>query len=148
MSKAFWQQKSLQQMTQREWELLCDGCGRCCLLKLLDEDTDELFFTRVSCYLLDIESCRCQDYEHRKLRVPQCLQLRQMTEAEFQWLPASCAYRRLAEGRGLPRWHPLVSGDSNSVQAQGISIRGYALSEDHIHADELAQHIIELSDID
>ena len=145
MSESFWLDKELQQMTEHEWESLCDGCGRCCLLKLQDEETGELHFTNVNCHLLNTQSCRCNDYINRKFRVPECLRLRTMSLEEYQWLPESCAYRRLAEGKSLPQWHPLISGDANSVVEAGISIRGMSVSEDYIHPEQLVEHIIILS---
>lgn len=145
MKKPFWHEKSLQQMTDEEWESLCDGCGRCCLLKLEDEDTGELFFTNVSCHLLDIEHCRCKDYPNRKFRVPECLQVRKMRQLEYQWLPETCAYRLLSEEKPLPEWHPLVSHQQTTVRFAGISISEFAVSEDYIHPDQLADHIINLA---
>lgn len=145
MTELFWQTKKLQQMNDEEWESLCDGCARCCLIKLEDEDTNELYYTNVSCHLLDIEACRCGDYANRKFRVPECLQLRKMTEAEYQWLPQTCAYRRLSEGKALPEWHPLITADVESVAAAGIKVSGFALSEDSVYPDQLEDHIIELS---
>jgi len=145
MTKNFWQTKTLQQMTDSEWESLCDHCARCCLLKLEDEDTSELFFTNVSCHLLDIEKCSCKDYFNRKFLVPECLRVRKMPMSEYQWLPATCAYRLIAEGKPLPDWHPLISGNQQSVQQAGISVDGFAVSEDYIHPQQLQDHIIELS---
>lgn len=142
----FWQSKSLQQMNNEEWESLCDGCARCCLIKLEDEDTNALFFTRISCHLLDIKACRCGDYANRKFLVPECLQINKMTQEEYQWLPKTCAYRRLSEGKSLPEWHPLISGDVNSVAAAGIKVSGFATSEDSVPPAQYEDYIIELSD--
>jgi uncharacterized cysteine cluster protein YcgN (CxxCxxCC family) len=126
---AFWDEKTLEQMTPAEWESLCDGCGRCCLHKLRDEDTDELHFTSVACRLLDLQSCRCGDYANRRRLVPDCLRLTPSLVREIDWLPPSCAYRRLAEGKALAWWHPLVSGDPDTVHQSGVSVRGRVVGE-------------------
>ncbi len=127
----FWKTKSLNDLTQGEWESLCDGCGKCCLNKLIN-DVDELFFTDVACRLLDLGSCRCGNYAERKKHVPDCQVLTPENISEFRWLPFTCAYRLVAEGKDLAGWHPLVSGDPESVHRAGISIRGRAFSEDEI----------------
>lgn len=144
MSEPFWQSKTLAQMSETEWESLCDGCGRCCLIKLEDADSGELHFTNVSCHLLDIARCRCSDYRNRRFRVPECLQVSRMKDEEYQWLPTSCAYRLLAEGRPLYDWHPLISGRQASVDEAGITVAALAQSEDTVHPRELQEHIIEL----
>ena len=125
----FWTTKTLEEMTPEEWESLCDGCGRCCLHKLRDEETEELSFTNVACRLLDLKTCRCRHYERRRDQVPDCVSLTPQTVREIDWLPPSCAYRRLAEGRGLSWWHPLVSGDPATVHQAGVSVRGRAVDE-------------------
>jgi uncharacterized cysteine cluster protein YcgN (CxxCxxCC family) len=135
----FWKAKRLEEMTAAEWESLCDGCGRCCLHKLRDEESGALSFTNVACRLLDLYSCRCSDYAARRRRVPDCVQLSPRALGEIDWLPPSCAYRRLAEGRELAWWHPLVSGDPESVHRAGVSVRGRALSE--TRAGALEDHV-------
>jgi len=129
-------------MTSREWELLCDGCGRCCLHKLEDIDTGLVFYTRVACELLDEETGRCRDYENRWSRVRDCLRIDPMDTAQYKWLPLTCAYRTLAEGRPLEWWHPLVSGKSSTVSEAGISVAGRTISEKSVAPDDLEDHII------
>jgi uncharacterized cysteine cluster protein YcgN (CxxCxxCC family) len=125
----FWKTKTLEEMTHEEWESLCDGCGRCCLHKLRDDATGELSFTTVACRLLDTHSCQCSDYPKRRRRVPDCVSLTPALVREIDWLPPSCAYRRVAEGKGLAWWHPLVSGDKNTVHEAGVSVRDRVISE-------------------
>ena len=146
--KPFWERKSLEQMTPKEWESLCDGCGRCCLNKLEDEDTLEIFFTNVACQLLDGERCRCRQYKRRFSVVPDCLSLTPANVFENTALPKSCAYRRLSEGKSLADWHPLISGDPNSVHTAGISVRGRSFSEAFIPEDQFEAHIVNWFDDD
>ncbi len=137
---AFWRRKTLAEMTTAEWESLCDGCGRCCLHKLRHEEDDSLSFTNVACRLLDLQTCRCTDYAQRRRRVPDCVRLTPAEVAAIDWLPPSCAYRRLEEGRDLAWWHPLVSGDPETVHQAGISVRDRAVSERT--AGPLEHHIV------
>ena len=121
--RPFWETKSLEEMSPAEWESLCDGCARCCLVKLEDEDSGEIGYTDVGCTLLDAGRCRCREYEHRQAKVADCVRLTPEAVRTLRWLPPTCAYRLLAEGRGLYWWHPLVSGDPATVHAAGISVR-------------------------
>jgi len=129
MKDEYWKRKSLSEMTPQEWEGLCDGCALCCLHKVEDEDTGEVYFTDLACRLLDLDTCRCCDYANRSQEVADCLTLTADQPDQFDWLPDSCAYRRLSNGQDLPGWHPLVTGDPNSVHKAGISIKEYAISE-------------------
>ncbi len=139
----FWKTKSLAEMSDSEWESLCDGCGRCCLVKLEDEDTAEIHFTDIGCRLLDGDTCRCRDYPNRTAKVHDCVRLTPKNLAELNWLPSTCAYRLLGSGRDLYWWHPLVSGDGESVAAAGISVRGRVFAdEDALPDDQLADHIV------
>ncbi|MFN3513628.1 MAG: YcgN family cysteine cluster protein [Phenylobacterium sp.] len=128
-SRPFWETKSLEHMTAAEWESLCDGCGLCCLVRFEDEDTGEIIPTRVHCRLFDPKSCRCADYVNRKAHVPDCIKLTPHNIEALEWMPKSCAYRRLYEGRGLAAWHPLISGDPESVHRARVSVRGETVSE-------------------
>jgi len=135
----FWQRKRLADMTPAEWESLCDGCGLCCLHKIMDEDTGDIAVTDVACRLLDLDTCRCSNYADRHRHVPDCVHLTAETASRLKWLPSTCAYRLLARGRPLFDWHPLVSGDPQSVHRAGISARGAAVSEDHV--EDLEEHV-------
>ncbi len=144
LSARFWEKKPLDRMTRREWEALCDGCGKCCLNKLEDEDTGEIELTRVACRLLDDATCLCAHYEIRHQFVPECIVLRPSTlEKNLYWMPATCAYRLLWEGKPLYDWHPLISGDPESVHRAGVSLRGQTVSEFDTPEEDWEDHIIE-----
>jgi uncharacterized protein len=140
----FWKTKTLAEMSRTEWESLCDGCGRCCLNKLEDEDTGEFLYTKAACKLLDLKSCQCTDYMNRAARVPDCVTLTAANVGELGWLPHSCAYRLLSDGESLKWWHPLVSGRAETVVEAGISVAGVAYSEEGITVDDLVEHLWKL----
>lgn len=137
----FWETKTLAQMSAQEWESVCDGCGKCCLHKLEDADSGEIHYTRVVCDLIDLASCQCTRYSQRTSLVPECIDLRQPDFSNYHWLPATCAYRLLNDGKPLPSWHPLVSGDPESVKEAGVSITSYALKATGV--ERLEEHVIE-----
>jgi uncharacterized cysteine cluster protein YcgN (CxxCxxCC family) len=143
VSTPFWKTKPLAEMTAAEWESLCDGCGRCCLIKLEDEDTAEIWFTDVACALLDRDACRCTDYRNRTARMPDCVALTPDRIGELSWLPPTCAYRLIDEGEDLYWWHPLVSGDPETVHTAGISVRGRTCTEGDVREDELEDRIVD-----
>jgi hypothetical protein len=139
----FWRRKTLDAMNKAEWESLCDGCGRCCLVKLEDEDTGKIHFTDVGCKLLDAHACRCADYAQRRRKVRDCIKLTPEAVRSLSWLPPSCAYRLVAEGRDLAWWHPLVSGSAETVHESGVSVRGrVAASETELALDDYPGHIV------
>lgn len=140
---AFWKNKTLRQMSPSEWEALCDGCGKCCLVKLIDDLTDDLHYTTVACKLLDCESCQCGDYENRKSLVEDCVILSPRLIEELHWMPSTCAYRLIYEGKDLYWWHPLKSGNPNTVHEAGISVRGRVISEREVKDSELPKYIDE-----
>ncbi len=138
----FWKEKSLKEMTRKEWESLCDGCGRCCLNKFEEPDTKKIHYSDVACKLLDLKSCRCSDYPNRMKKVPDCLRLTPEVMDEMNCLPPTCAYRLLYEGKPLSWWHPLVSGDPRTVHKAGISVRGRAVSEVGLTDSEIEDRIV------
>ncbi len=144
MRPRFWETVPLAEMTTEEWEAVCDGCGKCCLNKLEDEETGEIAFTRVACRLFDDATCRCTNYAERKRLVPECvvLTLRSLPEIS-SWMPRSCAYRRLNEGRGLPAWHHLVAGDPDAIHRAGESVQRRTVSEAVVPLDDWEDHIID-----
>lgn len=139
----FWKRKKLNEMTQEEWESLCDGCALCCIHKLEDEDTGEIYHTNVVCKLLDMQSCQCGDYPNRHKLNPDCVPLTPRLIGKLRWLPATCAYRLVAEGKDLPDWHHLVCGDREEVHRRGISVRGHVISEKDINIDDLEDYVID-----
>ena len=140
----FWKERKLGEMSPEQWESLCDGCARCCLVKFEEEDTGEILFTRAACKLLELGTCRCSDYENRTSRVPDCVGLDAKNVGELHWLPTTCAYRLVAEGKDLPWWHPLVSGRAESVEEAGISVKGQIVSEEGLSEAELVAKIWKL----
>lgn len=141
--RPYWERLSLADMSHNQWEALCDGCGKCCLHKLEDEDSAELLFTTVACTLLDSHSCRCRDYSKRFQRVPDCVDIRQHDLDELRYMPSSCAYRLIHEGKPLAEWHPLVSGVASSVHAAQMSVRDRVVSEDDIDEDDWDLYIVD-----
>ena len=139
----YWKKKKLTEMNTEEWEALCDGCARCCLYKFQDEDTDEVFYTNVICRLLDTYRCRCSDYPNRSRLVPTCLVLNADLVKQLSWMPKTCAYRLVAEGKDLAWWHPLVSGSSETVHQAGISMRNRAIPEKDADMDNLEDYIVD-----
>jgi len=139
MPKNYWEYKKLSKMSQSEWEQLCDGCAKCCLHKLEDEDTGELYGTNVVCQYLDQETCQCNDYKNRSVLVPDCITLTSQNLDQVYFMPSSCSYRLLAEGKPLPKWHPLVTGDKESTHDSGNSVRDKVTSE--LEVDDLMHHL-------
>lgn len=137
-----WWEKPLDDLTGKEWEHLCDGCGLCCMHKFEDEDSGEMLYTDVACRLFESGSCRCADYAGRCDAVPECMQIRHFAPGQFAWLPQSCAYRLRFEAKPLFIWHPLISGDADSVHSAGISVQGKCVSESDVDEDDLPMHII------
>ena len=137
----FWKERSLTELSTREWESLCDGCGKCCLHKLEDENSGNISYTDVACSLLNTETCKCTNYRNRVSLVPDCLKLDPEILSSVSWLPETCAYKLIYEEKDLHWWHPLISGDLDTVHKAGISVRGRAVSEEC--SDELETHIVE-----
>lgn len=140
----FWEKKALTELSQKEWEALCDGCGKCCLNKLEDEDSGQVALTRVACRLLDDSTCRCSQYDIRHQFIPECISLTpDNLDSHAYWMPETCAYRRLWKGEALPDWHPLLTGTSESVHEAGVSVKDMTVSEFEIPMDEWEDYIIE-----
>lgn len=143
LEERYWEKKKLDELTAEEWEALCDGCARCCLLKLQDEDTREILYTNVVCRLLDTYRCRCTNYKERTKLVPTCLVLDADLVRHLFWMPQTCAYRLLAEGKPLPDWHPLISGDRQSVHRAGVSVRYRVIDERDADLDNLEDYVVD-----
>lgn len=141
-TEPFWQQKTLAELTQQEWESLCDGCGKCCLVKLEDEDDGQVYYTNVACKYLHLKTCQCKDYANRLSLVPDCISLTPDKVDEFQWLPQTCAYRLVSEGKPLPKHHPLISGKKGSMGKAKATVKGRVIPEDLVHPDALEEHVI------
>jgi hypothetical protein len=139
----FWEDKRLDELSRDEWEALCDGCGKCCLLKLEDEDTGEIAYTRLHCRLLDAETCQCSDYANRKAKVPDCVILTPKSVGELKWMPRTCAYRLIHEGKPLPDWHHLICGDRQRVHTHGHSILGQTVDEDTVLEEDQIDWVID-----
>ena len=136
----FWQKKNLSEMSADEWDSLCDGCAKCCLHKIEDEDDGEIFYTNIACRQLDLNSCRCNNYAARTVLVSDCVELKSQNISSLTWLPSSCAYRLLDEGKDLPWWHPLITGELNTIHTAGISVKGRCVAESDIL--DLNEHIV------
>ncbi|KGD61525.1 hypothetical protein T9A_01474 [Alcanivorax jadensis T9] len=141
LRERFWE-LPLGELSKPEWEALCDGCGRCCLVKLQDEDSGELAFTNLACRYLDSQKCQCRVYDTRFSKVPDCIQVTEAVARNTAWLPSTCAYRLRAHGQPLPEWHPLISGEPGTVRQAGISVAGRVVSEQLVHEDDWEEHII------
>jgi len=146
-SAPFWEVKKLKDMSRKEWESLCDGCGRCCLVKLEDDDTGDIYTTDVSCKLLNCQTCRCKSYANRHDIVDDCIKLDPGNVTELGWLPATCAYRLIWEEKPLFGWHPLISGNPESIHEAGISVRGKVTGEDSVALEELPSRIHDWPDL-
>jgi len=143
MALPFWKTKKLSEMTPAEWESLCDGCGKCCLFKLEDEDDGKVYYTNIVCKLIDLKTCRCTRYDQRTELVPTCLELNSENVFQLTWMPKTCAYRLLAEGKDLYWWHHLVSGSFETVHKVGVSIRGKVEMEDTIPEEDWEDHVVD-----
>lgn len=139
----FWKSKTLEQLSREEWEALCDGCARCCMVKLEDDDTSEIHLTRLACSMLVVKTCRCSDYPNRFSLMPDCIDITVEKVRAIKWLPVTCAYRVVDEGRDLAWWHPLVSGTPDTVHQAGISVKSFAMSEKRVKPENYARYIIE-----
>jgi len=142
MTEPFWKTKAMKDMSKDEWESLCDGCGKCCCLRMEDEDTGAIYVTDIRCKLLDTCTARCSDYENRFGPVPDCVQLTPRKVKKLKWIPMTCAYRLVAEGKDLFDWHHLVSGSRETIHDAGMSVRGATKCETSVEEDDYPQHIV------
>lgn len=142
----FWKEKTLEELTAEEWEALCDGCGKCCLIKLINNKTNKVEYTNVTCKYLDLDTIQCMHYEDRHKLVPDCVMLTPELIGQFDWLPDTCAYKLLAQGKDLQWWHPLISGDKRTVVMAGISIKGKVVSESEIDPDDIEDMVVDWFD--
>ncbi|ATX82698.1 hypothetical protein Ga0123462_1855 [Mariprofundus ferrinatatus] len=143
----FWKEKTLSEMNSEEWESLCDGCGRCCVWKFEDEDSGEVLYTDIRCRLFNDSTCRCTDYANRTALIPECINIRKLSDAHYAWLPESCAYRLLHEGKPLFEWHHLISGSRNSVHEAGISLHKKTICGENFTEEDIVRHIIDPDEI-
>ena len=147
-SVMFWKEKALAEMSDDEWESLCDGCGRCCVWKFEDEDSGEILYTDIRCHLFNDATCRCTDYPQRTAIVPDCMDIQKLSDAQYAWLPESCAYRLLHEGKPLFDWHPLISGSKDSVHKAGISLQKKTVNGENFTEEDIVRHIIDPDETD
>ncbi len=139
----FWKEKPLLEMSNDEWESLCDGCGRCCVWKFEDEDSGEILYTDIRCKMFDDSQCRCTDYSHRNKLIPECMDIRSFADQQYAWLPDTCAYRLQHEGKPLFDWHHLISGDKNTVHQAGISLQNKTVCGEKFTEEDIVRHIID-----
>lgn len=142
----FWKEKTFAEMSDDEWESLCDGCGQCCVWKFEDTDSGEILYTDIRCRLFNDENCRCTDYQNRNSLAPDCMDVRKMGNNHFSWLPGTCAYRLLYEEKPLFDWHPLISGNPASVHQAGISLQQKTVCGKHFTPEDIVRHIIDPDD--
>ena len=142
MNERFWETKSLEELDDEEWEALCDGCAQCCRLRFQDSETDQLVTTTLVCALLDLPTRRCSNYPNRHTLVPDCVELTPKNARTFDWLPDTCAYRRVAKGQPLEDWHPLISGTNETVTRAGVSVTDQVISAANVHPKDIESHIL------
>jgi len=145
-NKPFWETKHLEEMTRQEWESLCDSCGRCCLHKLQNDFTEEIFYTQIVCHLLDQKTCQCTKYLERSVLVPSCVTMKPEDAKKLSWMPNTCAYKLLANDKPLPHWHPLITGNRDAMIEEGIAITGKVISENDVPEENWEDYIIEKLD--